>query len=304
MSKEINIFGATGFLSLLAFISGFTLTLREQLLVCLPFILLISLPHGAIDNVLYLNQHSIKPSLFYGTYLLAISVNIGLWIVSPLVGFYLFMLLSAYHFGESQFSHYNLPRSFFLGLTYLVWGMSILAGLFYFQIESITTLIQSDSNLVLFRNLNYNFWIQIIFFCSTSLSILIFFYILLKKIMTVKNILTELFTFILILGVFYISPLLVGFSLYFIILHSLKVLRQEYSYLIEKQYVKTRFDFLKILLPNTFVSILGVFLGFLAIHYDYIALSYSYFLIILISSITLPHALVMSKFYMFYRIKI
>ncbi|MDP5121383.1 MAG: Brp/Blh family beta-carotene 15,15'-dioxygenase, partial [Spirosomaceae bacterium] len=93
-----------------------------------------------------------------------------------------------------------------------------------------------------------------------------------------------------------VLPVLLGFTLYFVFLHSLKSLEDEFTFLKNSQQLQV-WGFIKKLLPNTTISIAATTLIFLGIYFEYIDLSYGFVLFVLISSITFPHAFVMEKFY-------
>jgi hypothetical protein len=96
---------------------------------------------------------------------------------------------------------------------------------------------------------------------------------------------------------FYLMPVIIGFTLYFVILHSFKVLGEEYRFLKLAKEVKSRVAFVKLLTPFSILSFFGMGVVFALIHFNILAMSYGYCLLIIISSITLPHVFVMNKFY-------
>lgn len=66
--------------------------------------IIFGLPHGALDyevaKHLGLVNKTISKVYFFSGYLLIAALNYLLWIVEPMLGFAIFFLLSAYHFGE------------------------------------------------------------------------------------------------------------------------------------------------------------------------------------------------------------
>ncbi len=102
----------------------------------------------------------------------------------------------------------------------------------------------------------------------------------------------------LILICFYLLPFLIGFSIYFIILHSLKVLKEEYHFLVAEKQIGSIFKFVQLISPFTLFSVGGILVLFGLIYLEFIPFSYGYCLLIAISSITLPHVFVMNDFYM------
>ena len=60
--------------------------------------------HGSIDNFLVKKKYDLNNFEFYSLYLVSIVLYIIVWLISPKIAFLSFLLLSAYHFGESHFS--------------------------------------------------------------------------------------------------------------------------------------------------------------------------------------------------------
>jgi hypothetical protein len=124
---------------------------------------------------------------------------------------------------------------------------------------------------------------------------------LLKGTLDLEKFFIELILFSLVLSGFYLFPLLIGFTLYFSVLHSLKVLEEEFEF-IKSMYTErlSLFTFGKMLLRYTLVSLIGMVILFIATYFKLIeGVSFGFLLLILISSITLPHAFVMERFYHF-----
>lgn len=275
-----------------------TLTLADQLLASMGLVVLVGVPHGAIDNVIFLKQHKVSSFSFYSFYLSAVAINVMLWIYFPVLAAAFFLLISAYHFGQSQFSHYQFESRLNYTL-YFSWGASILSGMLLFNQADLKELLAQAEG---FETLSYLLSENVI--ASITLgSTLIALGILIFKTIKLQLELEKLFFEVIILGLlllaFYLFPLLIGFTLYFVILHSLKVLEEEFQF-VQKLYKKPvdLFAFGKLLFPFTFFAVLGMVFIFALTYFDYLPnFSFGFLLLILISSITLPHAVVMERFY-------
>lgn len=92
-------------------------------------------------------------------------------------------------------------------------------------------------------------------------------------------------------------PIIIGFTLYFVILHSLKVLNEEYRFLKASGVTQSLMGFIKLLTPFSLISLMGLFMLFGLIEFGILNISFGYCVLIMISSITLPHVFVMDKFY-------
>ena len=117
-----------------------------------------------------------------------------------------------------------------------------------------------------------------------------------KKI-KIERLLSEFFLLFLIHVTFYLFPFIIGFTLYFVVLHSLKVMQDEIEFFKKDNPEFSFLDFLKLLAPYSILSIFFTTILLLLSYYSYIPYSIPFLSIIIISVITLPHAIVMNIFY-------
>lgn len=269
-----------------------------QLLICLPFLLFLGIPHGAIDNVLFIQNQELSNAKFISIYLVVVAVNVLAWLIHPPSAYVLFLLISAYHFGQSQFSHYVERQSIFHKALYTAWGSTILLALVLFNYTEVEAIMSQHDEFARFEPLHeYNLTFLLFILSLSSTLGMVLWFCLTKKI-SLENLFMEAVVLGLILCSFYLLPIVIGFTLYFVILHSLKVLREEFQFLSAKAKVKGVKSFVKLITPFTLFSIAGIAFLFALIHLDIIQLSYGYTLMIVISSITLPHVFVMNSFYL------
>lgn len=83
------------------------------------------IPHGAVDHLLA-GQPQPLPR-FIGYYLLVMLLVVALWWIFPALGLTGFLLYSAWHFGQTDFRHWELPqggRSFLYGSALLLFLLS------------------------------------------------------------------------------------------------------------------------------------------------------------------------------------
>ena len=297
MTKIIFIFIGAFFLMLSVFSGGLELNGAQQMIICLSLIIVLGIPHGAIDNILFLKKHRVSKLKFYVYYLTTIVGNILMWLWMPLLSFLFFIGISAYHFGQSQYAHHIVKEKLSDKFLFFSWGLAVLSGLLFFNAEEISLLITTVQEFNVFGVSSYKNLVAVSFY--TSLGLVFIFYILkyFSNAFKLETIFTELFTLGLIFMGFYVFPLLVGFTLYFVILHSIKVLQEEYDFVKTQRIIDSGLSFVKLLAPYTLLSIIGISLLFAAIHYEVLQISYAYCILILISSITVPHAYVMERFY-------
>ncbi len=295
MSRSLTAFVSLNLIILLLtwMLGGFPLSIEvgiAALLICF-----LGIPHGAIDHVLFMQNTKASPLKFYGLYFTLILFVILIWTFLPLWGLASFLLLSAYHFGQSEFVKYGKIPKHFRPVLYMFWGSSILAGLCAYNQSELVELSSSNPDLT---DLNPIFESDILPYILTfttlgTLGILLRF----KKYMGIKVVLIELTILFMIHLSFYLNSVLVGFSIYFATLHSLEVLQSEFVFLKErfKQFSLKRFA--SLLTPYTLISLIGI-LALLALsHFSVINASKTLVLMISISALTLPHTLVMENFY-------
>ena len=90
----------------------FGLESSYSILLFLIVMLSIGIPHGSVDHIIaFINPKARKfdsKLIFYTTYLSLIIFNIIIWVLSPFLGLLVFLIISCYHFGETQVIGYNL----------------------------------------------------------------------------------------------------------------------------------------------------------------------------------------------------
>jgi Brp/Blh family beta-carotene 15,15'-monooxygenase len=297
MTKATFVFISCVLLSLPLVLSAGQISIETQLLICTPFILILGIPHGAIDNTLYLRNNTISNTAFISSYLVLIAANIAIWIFLPALAYLIFLLLSAYHFGQSQFSHHFSKTSIAEQALFLFWGGSLLTGFVYFNHAEISSIINNNIEFSVFRNIHGLDLTLYLLVALSTLTLFLLGVLFVRKLIKLEAILMEILVLLLVMASFYLMQLLIGFSLYFIILHSFKVLREEYNFLKKEEITSSLFDFTKLIAPFTILSIFGILFLYGLIYFDFLGLSYGYGLLVIISSITLPHVFVMNRFY-------
>lgn len=282
-------------ISILSFAKG--VDAEVQLAVCLVLISIVGIPHGAIDHILFLKINDVHPILFYGAYFLLMILYLICWFVFPVASMVIFLVLSAYHFGESQLNG-KLSLSTFLEKShYLVWGTSILSALIVYNHTELIELFNMYPDLVRLLGAFPLAVYQIVLAVSTALTLALLYNSYRQSKDQAQPLLKEVYTLAIIHIAFYILPLLPAFTLYFAVLHSVRVLLDEFTFLQSKMKDLTAIDFVKQLVPYTAISLIGGAALFSMIHYELLNISYVFLSIILISILTLPHSVVMNRFY-------
>ena len=267
-----------------------------QTIGCFLLILLFGIPHGAIDHIVYRTQNNISNLKFFSFYLSLIISYTVCWFIFPKLCLILFLLLSAYHFGESQFSEFkfnSIPKK----LTSIFCGIVVISSLIYYNQTELVKLSNMYIDTQVFSSIFKDPFIEIAFYSSSVLFLLFVLFEFLFHSNKLDDLFTILFEMILIHVTFYLFSVLIGFTLYFIFLHSLKVLKQEYQFLKKNTSNLRPTEFVKMLLPFTALSVLFLIVFYVCILTGLLDVSTFLFLVVGISVITLPHVFIMANFY-------
>ena len=257
---------------------------------------LFGIPHGAIDNIIFLSRNKLSSNKFYLVYVISILIYCFFWYLWPTYSFIFFLALSAYHFGESQLSDYssfNIHKTFL----YIIWGIFLISSLVYYNIDELIRLSNESEDMIQFIKVFERVIFQYIFYCSNLFLLTVLSFERLKSSISTQEFMSEIFQIILIHITFILFPVIISFTLYFTFLHSLKVLKQEYNYLKSLITNLDLFKFFKLLIPHTLIAFVFLIIFVLLINLGFIKISLFLFSIIAISVITLPHAIIMSNFY-------
>lgn len=257
----------------------------------LLLIAFIGIPHGAVDHLLFLKKTNRNKTYFYSFYIALLTLYGISWIYFPMISLSLFLILSAYHFGQSQFEKYDV-HTLTKKIIGFIWGVIVLSGLVVFNFNEIQILLTDYEELNAFVSLFNHEYFKLICLIST-----ITFLIIGLVNLRFKSLVKELIYISLIGVTFLIQPLLLGFALFFIFNHSYTVMRSEYKFLSKYDTHFNLSKFIKALTPFTLLSILGTSFLYYLSSTGWITMSLPFILLITISSLTFPHAIVMEVFY-------
>ena len=267
----------------------------SQVIGSIILISLFGIPHGAIDNIIYLSSNKITRVRFYLIYIVTIIIYCLFWWLTPIISLIFFLFLSSYHFGESQLVDYSFVNK--KRIIYLFWGFALLSTLILYNNNE---LLYLSNQFIDTKKFSQVFNIQIfkyIFYSSNLIIISLLVYENYKLSISNQQLMNEIFLLILIHITFYLFPIIISFTLYFIFLHSIKVLKQEFDYLKSLESDLNLLKFIKLLYPHTLISIVFLMIFLLLMNLGYVNISAFLFSIIGISVITLPHAIIMTNFY-------
>ncbi len=271
--------------------------IENQIIYCSMLIIAFGIPHGALDHILFFKKRNTSHIKFYSIYLGLVLSFILLWIYFPILSLLLFLIISAFHFGESQFEDLEIKKYSHSLLLYLSWGLSLLTNLIFYNVNELNNLTTFFEDTESFYYLYNHELVTYGFILFNTVTICILLNLIHKKIINWNKLLSELFLFGLIHLTFYLFPFIIGFTLYFVILHSIKVMKYEYNFLKNESKKFNLIIFLKLVTPYTLLSLFFTGLFFILSYNELISISIPLLSIIIISAITLPHAIVMHIFY-------
>ena len=223
-------------------------------------------------------------------YLLIVLLAVLVFYLLPALALSLFILFSAYHFGEQHWEEIIKDGNNFIKKIFQFnYGLVILLLLFYFNKQEVIEIVFKITAFAITE-----ITISIVFFIVLVL-FLINTYIMYKNSASFKKIVIEqLFYLMLLCLIFKVSGLIWGFTIYFIFWHSIPSLNDQirflygnYSFINFKKYFKSAFLY-------WIISLVGISLLYL-ISKDMIIFDALFFSFL--ASITFPHAIVILKMY-------
>jgi Brp/Blh family beta-carotene 15,15'-monooxygenase len=273
------------------------ISIERQIAFSSLVILAFGIPHGAIDHVLFFKKNEISQVKFYGVYLgLTLLFLVG-WLFQPLWSFVFFLVLSAFHFGESQLNDLRLKKSFLKPLLFLTWGLTLLVSLIYYNAEELSGYTSFFHDTQVFQVVYEHRFLSVAFVALNALTVGMLITFSEWASVNWNRLGGELFLMGLIHLTFFLFPFIIGFTMYFVVLHSIRVMSQEFQFLKNENAISTGLEFVKLLMPYSILSIFFTGVTLWLSHIQVIPLSIPLLALIIISVITLPHAVVMHLFY-------
>ncbi|HKL16177.1 MAG TPA: Brp/Blh family beta-carotene 15,15'-dioxygenase [Balneolaceae bacterium] len=263
-------------------------------------VLIIGIPHGAIDHIMAAELFSLNQTLkdhliFYSSYLLIMFIIGALWIFLPEAGMALFLIISIYHFGQADMEDFLKEREPVNRLFYSARGLLII-GLIVFSEPTTTYPIMADAmqmnTLVLsdfMPSANSSLWILIGFYGLISV-----FGIVTGRVENVPNFVID--SLLLTLFLWVTGPL-IGFAVYFALWHSAGHINEMREFFESRGKSLSVAQFYKKATPFTLVSIVGLLLLLLINVQINLENRFLSLMFILISVLTLPHMLIVEKMY-------
>ena len=209
-----------------------------QFIIFLSGILLLGVPHGAADLLVAtqnakVDKQSFSKFRFLAIYLSRLVAFAAILWFYPVAGNFLFILFAAYHFGESDLAHYKTNT--LSGKAFVIfYGLFILSIILLHHFEELAPLFQmfdaGRQNMVLIHRLDVNRY-AIISFCGILFFTTAFIYFLKNGNSDINDNGQFLIHLAFIVLILFNLPMLLGFTFYFVVWHSVLSLRNIIFYL-------------------------------------------------------------------------
>ena len=262
-------------------------------------ILFLGIPHGATDYLIFKNLKqsylgSKKIIHFYLSYLAIMALYGIIWISFPSIGLLIFIGISLFHFGQSNWV-YVFPDGGTIGwITYIIWGTFVLIIPIMAHYETALPVIEAiSSNLAweISESLRVGIIIAVTVLTLATIMSLYFFSILNRK-----SLFNELLNLIILGFALYQLPLWLGFAFYFAGWHSLTSIQEQISFFqINSPNYNWR-DYIKNTAGLSFLALVAI-IGLIYWGGSFDNIFILKYLFIFIGVVTLPHMLLIHQLY-------
>ena len=249
--------------------------------------------HGSND-ILIINTLTTKSNFHFAkillTYLLIVSVAVLIFYWIPSLALVLFIGFSAYHFGEQHWQEsltalYDFPKRLF----YFSYGLFVLFMVFYFNENQVKLIVHEIASMKL-----NNLYSKEVLIVLGGLMVSFLGFLFQRKKIKSNTIIREVFTLIVLMIIFKSSSLIWGFTIYFIVWHSIPSLLEQITFAYGDLKRPHIIEYTKAALPYWLVSLFGMCMLYFAFsdekHFQSLFFAF-------IAAVTFPHAIVMLKMF-------
>lgn len=245
--------------------------------------------HGAND-LLIISKNDKRKQQFYknlSIYITIIVICLLIYLFKPMLAILLFIIISAYHFGEEHLSELVDISKYFNFFYYISYGGLIFSIIFFNSLNDVNQILDQLVGGSFTKN-------QITF--SLSFSLLIFLltnsYLLIAKKIDAKQLLKELFYLLLLSLVFKSTSLILGFAIYFILWHSLPSIIHQVVFISGNFSKKSIWFYIKQAFIYWVISILSMLILYIFIPQ---LEQFSIVVFVILFAVTAPHVWVMHR---------
>lgn len=265
---------------------------KTQIIIAFSLIFSFGILHGANDLLLIKKTNdsknkisSIKIVLYY---VIAVLFGLLLFYLIPIVALLLFILVSAFHFGDQQGFYLDFKVAKYILIFYpFIYGIVILFLLFFFHSNEVKVIV---TEIIRFKV--PTLYINEILMTSGLIFLSISAYFYWKFESFRKKLQTELFLLVVFAIIFKTSSLIWGFAIYFIIWHSIPSILDQMNFIYGSFTLSNFIAYCRNAFAYWLASLFGIGLLYFVFRDEEIfnALFFSF-----LAAITFPHVLVILK---------
>jgi Brp/Blh family beta-carotene 15,15'-monooxygenase len=245
--------------------------------------------HGANDLLILSTKDQKDKKLIKNLfiYIGIILLCVVIYLFSSFVAIVLFVVLSAYHFGEEHFSHKINVNFVFNTVYFLSYGLFIFALLFYQSMSDVALIMKELTGGTFSKiQIEITLIVSAIFFSIGSV------YLILIKRNESVLFLKEFLYLVLLFLVFTTSSLILGFAIYFILWHSIPSIIHQIEFISGSLNQRNVIAYVKKALVYWLISIVGLLvLSQLLTEIKLLATV----IFVILFAVTAPHTWVMHK---------
>lgn len=269
------------------------LSSKSQTFVGLCLIFSFGILHGANDLQLIdrLNErkttHFVKILIAYSS---LVAISVVLFMQIPVIALLIFIIVSAYHFGEQNWNEILKNTNILLkNALQFVYGIVILFAVFYFNAPEVERIIFKIANVSVSESM-----FLAVFLVAILLYMVVAFLLIVKNRNLVSKIAEHTIYILILCIIFKTASLILGFAIYFIFWHSLPSLYDQIKFLYGSYNLDNFKKYFKSAFVYWVVSLIGV-AGLYYIAKDQVIFDALFFSFL--ASITFPHFIVMLKMF-------
>lgn len=273
-----------------------------QFILFLSGIILLGIPHGAADLLVATQnkvnrKRSFSLSKFFAAYLSRLVLSAVILYFFPLTGIALFVLLAAYHFGQTDLE--KIPSDHFSKHVFTAaYGLLVLGAILlnhFDEVKPYYHLFYAGGHIpyiLTFIDLNRApLQVAILIICLVSAIVYVVF-----NFSQLKLIISTFLQLILLVIIVYNLPMLLGFTFYFIMWHSLSSLSNIIAYL-ERSGTYTIHEITRQIVVYSLLAIGGIILGGIAGYMFIDDKAIIIYTLLGLAVLTTPHMQVMNEMY-------
>jgi len=206
----------------------YPLSLEIQLIFFGLGVIFLGIPHGSLDHVIYHRERNeamnfksvVRFLLFYVGFAVLYAI---LWIISVELSILLFILISAYHFGEMDLNGLSLTSSLKTRILFSLYGLLFLLNYLLFQFPQVEAILLGfpgfDDGQIGKLRLLYGYQNEVLIVSILFFVPILLFYLYQSQQFGLQQLVSVLQLSLLMLIVFNL-PILLGFGFYFNIWHA------------------------------------------------------------------------------------